>query len=311
MPLTKKREILTEKEVELDEYLNEISKKTFFNEQEIELISKAHDFTRNKFKWKIRKDWTNTFYHSKRVSLISLLMELTNAEDIVVAILHDVIEDTDSDYNEVKEIFWKTVADRVETLSKKEWANFIYDIDKEGLNESEIDYLTKRKDLEQKRNLHHIKDHKEIEKIIIDDFGLKITDNIRKKARLLRNKEYFWKMNQLSKWDMIIKASDRLESLYTINWFWDKKKVERKIEETITYFLPVLKETLPFIYIIMVEEINAIIDRCDLELEKIKIASSISEIVKCSIEKILNTKNRIKDIQQRFSWASISILEIN
>lgn len=41
------------------------------------------------------------------------------------ALLHDLIEDTDTTYEEIKYVFWKEIADIVEILTHRKWESYL------------------------------------------------------------------------------------------------------------------------------------------------------------------------------------------
>lgn len=82
-----------------------------------ELILKAYEFAKEKHKDQKRK--TGEPYVVHPVSVANILAELgMDAETVIAALLHDVLEDTDATYEEVKERFGESVANLVEGVTK-------------------------------------------------------------------------------------------------------------------------------------------------------------------------------------------------
>ncbi|MBU0758162.1 MAG: HD domain-containing protein [Nanoarchaeota archaeon] len=87
-------------------------------------INKAIKFAAEKHKGQIRK-YSGEPYILHLTGVYNLLRQSTDDQDVWIAgILHDVIEDTDTEYEEVKEKFGKKVADIVQECTKDKKKNF-------------------------------------------------------------------------------------------------------------------------------------------------------------------------------------------
>jgi len=84
------------------------------------LWMKAASFAAFKHRHQIRRDGRTPYIaHPFRVAMIVRdLFETGDEEVIAAALLHDTIEDTATDYDDVKELFGKRVADIVSALTK-------------------------------------------------------------------------------------------------------------------------------------------------------------------------------------------------
>ena len=280
------------------------------NLEDKERIERAYLMAKHAFWDQMRDNKSRTFFHTKRVCLILSNFDNVSVDDIIISILHDVIEDTDKSYEDISEIFWSVIANRVKTLSKKEWGDFMYDIPKKLLRRNERKYLETRKKIEETKNLHHIKDYKETEEFIhaeTKNRRVKMTKNIKRRSRHLRNEEYFWKMNNLSDWDLMVKLADRIDWLYTMQDL-RPSKAKRKIEETIKYFLPVAKKRFPMIYRIMAKQVNQVIREKKLKIKIVRLASDIQRKTRKDVEKIISIENYIWDIQKSYAWKAEEII---
>ncbi|RUM28653.1 MAG: guanosine-3',5'-bis(diphosphate) 3'-pyrophosphohydrolase [Aquifex sp.] len=86
-------------------------------EEHRELISRAYEFAKERHGNQKRKTGEPYIVHPLNVSLI--LSELgMDIETVVAGLLHDVLEDTQTSYDELKEIFGENVANLVEGVTK-------------------------------------------------------------------------------------------------------------------------------------------------------------------------------------------------
>ncbi len=86
----------------------------FINEKEI--FYKAINFIKQKHSWQYRDENTPYFCHL----IITAIYCFENGwweNEILASLLHDVLEDTDTKYEEINNIFWKEVADLVKLVS--------------------------------------------------------------------------------------------------------------------------------------------------------------------------------------------------
>ena len=81
-------------------------------------IVKARNFAKKKHAGQLRKNGqTTTFSHLQDVVKNLKKMKVINEDTICAAWLHDTIEDTDTDFDSIKDRFGKRIADIVVSLS--------------------------------------------------------------------------------------------------------------------------------------------------------------------------------------------------
>ena len=82
-------------------------------------IIQARNFAKKKHAGQLRKNGkTTTFSHLQDVVKNLKKMKVTNIEIICAAWLHDTIEDTDTDFDVIKDMFGKNIADIVVSVTK-------------------------------------------------------------------------------------------------------------------------------------------------------------------------------------------------
>ena len=82
-------------------------------------VTDARNFAKKKHAGQLRKNGkTTTFSHLKDVVKNLKKMKVTNKDIISAAWLHDTIEDTDTDFDSIKDRFGKNVADIVVSVTK-------------------------------------------------------------------------------------------------------------------------------------------------------------------------------------------------
>ncbi len=83
----------------------------------LDTIRSAFDYANEKHKGQLRKSGEPYIVHPKDVA-VTLADYRVDPNTIIAGLLHDIIEDTDTTYQEVKELFGEEVADIVEGLTK-------------------------------------------------------------------------------------------------------------------------------------------------------------------------------------------------
>ena len=82
-------------------------------------VADARNFAKKKHAGQLRKNGkTTTFSHLKDVVKNLKKMKVTDKDTICAAWLHDTIEDTDTDFDSIKDMFGKNVADIVVSITK-------------------------------------------------------------------------------------------------------------------------------------------------------------------------------------------------
>ena len=95
----------------VDLIINKVSKysSSFSKDQIKEKIEKAYFYAREAHEWQFRLSWDPYILHPIEATLI-LLKFLPDIYTIQACLLHDVIEDTDKTYHDIKKDFWDDVA---------------------------------------------------------------------------------------------------------------------------------------------------------------------------------------------------------
>ena len=86
----------------------------------IQVLLRAASFAARKHRGQTRADGVTPYFsHVARVTIIlSHVFGVTDCDTLTAAFLHDALEDTDTDYDELEEVFGKTVAAYVVALTK-------------------------------------------------------------------------------------------------------------------------------------------------------------------------------------------------
>lgn len=86
----------------------------------IQVLLRAASFAARKHRGQTRADGATPYFsHVARVTIIlSHIFGVTDPDTLTAAFLHDALEDTSTDYDELEEIFGKTIADYVVALTK-------------------------------------------------------------------------------------------------------------------------------------------------------------------------------------------------
>ena len=84
---------------------------------DLKLIRRAYDFAKSKHGEQLRRSGEPYIIHPVQVAYILSTLGLDEST-ICAALLHDVIEDTDYTYDDIKEMFSKEVADLVDGVTK-------------------------------------------------------------------------------------------------------------------------------------------------------------------------------------------------
>lgn len=111
------------KEINLALYPEEVEKKFLWLIEKLDnkaTILISLDFIKEKHKWQFRKENTPYWAHCVLTAIYTIENWWSN-EDIIVALLHDTVEDQYYEwlYEEIEELFWKEVLEKVIILSKE------------------------------------------------------------------------------------------------------------------------------------------------------------------------------------------------
>ncbi len=238
------------------------------------------------FSSSLRSDETPYFYHLLETAFIlteESSLDSLNIEDIFVALLHDIIEDTPHDYHSLWKALshkWKEIAFWVHIISKTSFDTYID-------NEEEKKVFEQCFELIWEENL-------DLSWKIIDDTLLP-PDVVEKynflkgKYKSIRNTKHFEKyldfdtFYEYSKWEanklqikyseewlkkiclrsINVKLADRLHNLKTL-WHMSEEKVLKKLRETRIFILPIAEEVNP----IMAEKIRSEITKLEWTIIK-------------------------------------------
>lgn len=88
--------------------------------EDMKIVIKALDFSAHKHRDQRRKDADGTPYINHPIALMQVLAEeadLTDAHLLAVAALHDTVEDTDTSFDELTEVFGEEISNTVYELS--------------------------------------------------------------------------------------------------------------------------------------------------------------------------------------------------
>lgn len=296
-------ELIQEKWIE--HFFCEINKVFNLNNKDKKKIWKAYNYCKEKFSNKYRNNWEKYFEHLEQVSLISIeifekelnkikknkILHRTLVDRIIIALLHDIIEDTNVDFNEIKDLFWINIAIAVQALSKNK-INIKENSDKILLKSSWI--LDKNWEIKKDVKLKIKKwELSYIEEIWLDIFN---------KYRHERNNEYFSRfesfesmykyiksisknlnneeLKRITKNVLNIKYADRIHNLRTQ---WDEKnisKVYRKLVETEHYFLNSSEKNNIKAFSLLTKELIILGKKINNELKERKKRKKIFNIIK-------------------------------
>lgn len=217
------------------EFLGNINKKEKWNnisQKWFEEIKRTCIYIERIFSGKRRKSWEEYVSHLYEVArnFIELHGEKICSEWIMVALLHDSIEDIESvDYQEIKKLFWWKVAFQVQLLSKPK-------VDETWKSEEEI------KKLKQERNEEYFRKFKSLTSVrayireIMKEYDIsssKTWDRSLSKAQI---RKIAFRLAS-------IKLCDRIHNLETMDdGTYSVEKIQQKWEETRRYFMDLALE---------------------------------------------------------------------
>lgn len=110
-------------EINLALYPEEVEKRFLWLIEKLDnkaTILIALDFIKEKHEWQFRKENTPYWAHCVLTAIYTIENGWSN-EDVIVALLHDTVEDQYYEwlYDEIEELFWKSVLEKVIILSKE------------------------------------------------------------------------------------------------------------------------------------------------------------------------------------------------
>ncbi len=259
--------------------------------EKMQMFNLAYTISKYKFQFVTRKSWERYFEHL--LSVVDLYLEYEEKptfEWVMVALLHDIIEDSDIDEETLRYLFWSEIAMSVCGLSKSSVYEHIRD-DKQGRKDKEklekwrdqwilnADFQTSD-DIKRRKVTDYISEE---EMIILEEYN-----DINKRYKFDRNWKYFnhflekglCKNNEgknvedkekkkkkdkeeieIDKRDTRIKIYDRIHNTITLPWFGigNINKIFRKIDETINYFLPITSKLYPELNTRLIKELEVVL----------------------------------------------------
>ncbi len=182
----------------------------------------AFEISRIKFSWNKRLSWEDYFEHLKKTCYLILnYFPNPNIDKVIIALLHDIKEDTNIECSTIRSIFWDYISDSIDVLTKKDLNNYIWNLSKTEIIEFEY-------------------------------------DNIVSKLKNYRNEDYFSTLLNCSDINILdVKFADRLDNIQTI-WICDMNKIIQKIYETQRYIMPLAMHYNKTAYKMLLEEINSL-----------------------------------------------------
>lgn len=224
--------------------------------KKMQVINVAYNLAKLKFEWKFR-DISNEWYFEHLRETANILIESWISKNVtiyqvVVALLHDVIEDTNMTYywlvqslsNNISIEFAEKIATWIQGLTKNNWHDYIPSfLDKDFVKWYEnVKQESKEYDL--------IWDEK------VSEEKINKYEQIKQKAKEERDKDYLKQLEWLDDETLEVKFSDRLHNLRTQWDPNDKKKVIKKVKETKLYYLPLAKKRNTTAYNLINKEVK-------------------------------------------------------
>lgn len=203
-----------------------------------------------------------------------VLRELPNPsiEKVLIALLHDVIEDVPEYVDVIRKFYGDKIADGVNALSKKDWKLYMTPEEKKE-TQSSIDEQEDILNQARKTFTDSYADRaytapskikeKELIKVMNDEQRhrylqlKKETKPYEEEAKRRREKDYFGHLRTLENDILDVKFADRLHNLRDTAGI-DRKKALNNVRVTKEYFLDVARERNRTAYRLMVDEINKI-----------------------------------------------------
>lgn len=238
---------------------NEEFKKVYRN------ISSGYHLMKQKFCEVARDDWERYFEHLRAVANIVLELPYPNTDKVLIALLHDSIEDTNIDFHTLKILYWVEIAIAVECLSKKDAMTYLNSEEyTEWKDYSHVEFKKLKELWKERRNKEyfwHLQNFESMKKYVLE---LAVKDNSN-----LSDEE----LNVITQNIIDVKLADRIHNLSTQ---WDENntdKVIRKVNETKDYFLGIAEETNTDAY----NKIKSLL--LDLELKLQNFSKRVTDIL--------------------------------
>lgn len=181
----------------------------------IGIVKKAYSDAKELFRGEFRRDGKRYFEHLRSVTDI-ILKELPypTVRKVIVAMLHDMMEDTEVDFDTLKKTFWEEIATAVNLLTKKSIDHYM----EEGEEKTYVSWLSR----EEKDAYYKIH-----------------------KARLRPFKEKNYYDDLFNSWNddaISVKIADRMHNLRDMLGSTSAEKIQEYIDETQEYIIPGLQK---------------------------------------------------------------------
>ncbi len=207
--------------------------------------------------------------------------------DVLYALLHDVIEDTQVTYTSIQEHLWNEIAFGVHLISKRPFNDYIKDKTEMERYIALVGYIW-AENIDMNDSI--------IDESIVDRETIQQYNTMRTHYRIERNKKHFWnydsfdtfykyaqkqsalfstgfcdeRLREICERILQIKLCDRLHNLKTL-CHMSVEKIERKVEETEKYFMKLAREINP----VMAEKMAAELQRLKEIIKQRNIQASI------------------------------------
>ena len=259
----------------------------WLNQEEISQIEQAYKIWFQAHHWEKRKDGEDYVMHTIRTAL-NVAIHSRDPQSIILALLHDVIENSHYWYQYIVDQFWEDVGNMVRNLSKKPLENYIGNITV-GADWSN----------EEKQILATIQ-HEGLWNYKIKE----LPDRIQWALEKIRTDEYLWSLKNLSPIEIIVKIFDRIDNLSKYQALSRKKK-KSLVKSTIEYFLPIAKSIDPVLHQILIEKINTLLaDHPELKLSLVWVDGVYNETRK----KVVEIISEQVIILERFTWSANEVI---
>ncbi len=306
----KKKGISYKRGIEL--YYQRVKEKCFSEEEKNnpdELAQKMQKFNIAyilcKYKFQDNKRSSGERYFDHLLSVVDLY--LTHEKNptfsgMMIAMLHDSVEDTDLSWKSLEYLFEEEIATGVCNLSKPSVREYVEEWSKdEDFFEKwiELGFLNAKWLLSDK-----IKRKEHRWKLTNSEKRLWIQyKNIHAVYKKQRNKDYFKKfiskgnenfLDERTETEIKVKCYDRIHNTQTLMWFGISKidKIFQKIDETIEYFLPVTQKHFPEIHELLTSELLKVLEKINQGMQNIA-----KQDRKYYRSRIQDYKNNIRNFQ--------------
>lgn len=215
-------------------------------------LKMAYEQAKQLFRGEFRRDGKRYFEHLRSVTDI-VLKELPHPtlKKVIVAMLHDMLEDTEVDFETLKNLFGEEIAIAVDLLTKKSIDHYLPD----GEEKTYVQSLN----AEEKESYYQ--QHKE-------------------RLNPIKEAGYYNRLfdsrNDLA---ISVKVADRMHNLRDMLGASSSKKIQEYINETSQYIIPGL-ESFDDTYVIGITHLDAYLANLKVYLQSLKTGKELEEALK-------------------------------